>query len=79
VDPHRDGLAVQSAITMHEGSVLLGVQPVLEPDDLVVAEAGRKLCCGHDPDADALATDAGALVVALALEQVIEFLNSHLP
>ena len=79
VDPQRDGFAAQRAITVHEGSVLLGVEPVLEPDDLVVAEARRKLRCGDDPDADPLAADAGALVVALALEEIVELLNGHRP
>ena len=60
VDPHRDGLAVERLLTVHEGSVLLGIEPVLEPDDVVVAEAGRKPGGGHDPDADPLAADARA-------------------
>ena len=35
METHRHGIAVEGAITVHEGSVLLGVEPVLEPDDLV--------------------------------------------
>ena len=79
MDPKGNGLAVQRLLTVHEGSVLLAIEPVLEPDDVVVAEAGREPGGRHDPDADPLAADAGAFMVPLALDQLVESLDRHRP